>query len=280
MGLAVGDFNSDGRLDILKTHFADDIPALYRGLGDGTVRRRGHARAAQCAEPARRVGRGDARSRQRRPAGHLLRHRQRLSRRSNACCRSTRTAVRESCFRTSTASGSLDVSAVERAGRGAAFEPRRRVRRHRQRRRHRRPGDEHERAAVAASQRLRGLERLDLGAAPRCADATAHGIGAVVAVTAGGRTQAQAVLSQASYYSHNDVRLHFGLGARRSRGAHRGSLAERRVRHDHERQGRTSRHHSRGKRRQERTIAFGTGPALPAQRRSVSAQFHDHFLPA
>ncbi len=35
MGLAIGDFNSDARLDILKTHFADDIPALYRGLADG-----------------------------------------------------------------------------------------------------------------------------------------------------------------------------------------------------------------------------------------------------
>ena len=32
-------------------------------------------------------------------------------------------------------------------------------------------------------------------------------------VTANGRTQAQAVLSQASYYSHDDLRLHFGLGA-------------------------------------------------------------------
>jgi hypothetical protein len=32
-------------------------------------------------------------------------------------------------------------------------------------------------------------------------------------VTAEGRTQAQAVLSQSSYYSHDDLRLHFGLGA-------------------------------------------------------------------
>jgi enediyne biosynthesis protein E4 len=38
------------------------------------------------------------------------------------------------------------------------------------------------------------------------------GLGATVLVTAGGRTQAQAVLSQASYYSHDDLRLHFGLG--------------------------------------------------------------------
>jgi hypothetical protein len=42
----------------------------------------------------------------------------------------------------------------------------------------------------------------------------AHGLGANVLVTVGDRTQAQAVLSQTSYYSHNDMRLHFGLGAR------------------------------------------------------------------
>jgi hypothetical protein len=35
MGLAVGDYNRDGKLDVLKTHFADDIPALYRNLGAG-----------------------------------------------------------------------------------------------------------------------------------------------------------------------------------------------------------------------------------------------------
>jgi len=32
-------------------------------------------------------------------------------------------------------------------------------------------------------------------------------------VTAGGRTQARAVLSQSSYYSLDDLRLSFGLGA-------------------------------------------------------------------
>ena len=35
MGIAVGDYNSDGLLDLLKTHFADDVPALYRNLGKG-----------------------------------------------------------------------------------------------------------------------------------------------------------------------------------------------------------------------------------------------------
>jgi len=41
-----------------------------------------------------------------------------------------------------------------------------------------------------------------------------HGIGATVLLTAGSRTQAQSVVSQSSYYSHNDLRLHFGVGAR------------------------------------------------------------------
>jgi hypothetical protein len=38
-------------------------------------------------------------------------------------------------------------------------------------------------------------------------------IGARVLVRYGGKIQAQAVLSQSSYYSSNDPRLHFGLGA-------------------------------------------------------------------
>jgi hypothetical protein len=38
-------------------------------------------------------------------------------------------------------------------------------------------------------------------------------IGARVRLKAGGRLQAQEVTSQSSYYSHNDIRLHFGLGA-------------------------------------------------------------------
>ena len=35
MGLAIGDYTSDGKLDIVKTHFADDIPGLYRNDGEG-----------------------------------------------------------------------------------------------------------------------------------------------------------------------------------------------------------------------------------------------------
>ena len=42
-----------------------------------------------------------------------------------------------------------------------------------------------------------------------------HGFGATVRVTAEGRTQARPVLSQSSYYSLDDLRLSFGLGAAR-----------------------------------------------------------------
>jgi hypothetical protein len=35
MGIGIGDINVDGNLDILKTHFRDDTPALYRGNGKG-----------------------------------------------------------------------------------------------------------------------------------------------------------------------------------------------------------------------------------------------------
>jgi hypothetical protein len=41
-------------------------------------------------------------------------------------------------------------------------------------------------------------------------------IGAMAIVTVGGRRQAKSVLSESSYYSHDDVRLHFGLGTHTS----------------------------------------------------------------
>ena len=58
MGVAVGDFNGDGRLDLLKTHFADDIPALYRNLGKGLFEDVADRGRPGGREPLRRVGRG------------------------------------------------------------------------------------------------------------------------------------------------------------------------------------------------------------------------------
>ena len=34
MGIAVGDYNLDGKLDIFKTHFSDDTNVLYRNDGE------------------------------------------------------------------------------------------------------------------------------------------------------------------------------------------------------------------------------------------------------
>src|SRR5258708_30115705 len=33
MGVTIGDYNGDGLLDIFKTHFADDLPILYKNSG-------------------------------------------------------------------------------------------------------------------------------------------------------------------------------------------------------------------------------------------------------
>jgi enediyne biosynthesis protein E4 len=38
MGLGIGDFDTDGYLDIFKTHFRDDTPALYHNNGKGSFR--------------------------------------------------------------------------------------------------------------------------------------------------------------------------------------------------------------------------------------------------
>jgi hypothetical protein len=35
MGVTTGDYDGDGRVDIFKTHFADDLPALYRNTARG-----------------------------------------------------------------------------------------------------------------------------------------------------------------------------------------------------------------------------------------------------
>ena len=38
MGLGVADFNLDGSLDIIRTHFRDDTPAIYQNDGKGNFR--------------------------------------------------------------------------------------------------------------------------------------------------------------------------------------------------------------------------------------------------
>ncbi len=212
MGLAVGDYNSDGRLDLFKTHFADDIPALYRSLGKGLFE--DVATAAGLAVQNRYVEWGagmpdldndgwpdlvyvtgnvypevEARLPEYPYKGPII------------------------VFRNRGGDAVRGRDRGERTGRDdAQIQSGRRLRRFRQRRRHGPARDEHERAAGAAAERLCRIEPLARGAAAKAARSNRSAIGATVRVTAGGRTQAQVVLSQSSYYSHDDLRLHFGLG--------------------------------------------------------------------
>ena len=147
----------DGRLDLLKTHFADDIPALYRNLGRGQFEDVGHRRGPR---PCRTATSSGARGM---PdldndgwpdivyvTGNVYPEIERAA----AAVPAPRAAHRVPQPRRRRFE---DVTA--RSGPGpldAALQPRRRLRRLRQRRRRGRAGHEHERAAVAAAQRLRG----------------------------------------------------------------------------------------------------------------------------
>ena len=51
-----------------------------------------------------------------------------------------------------------------------------------------------------------------IGVRLRGTAANRRGLGATVRVTAGGRTQSRAVLSQSSYYSHDELVVRVGLG--------------------------------------------------------------------
>jgi hypothetical protein len=214
MGLAVGDYDRDGRLDLLKTHFADDIPALYRNLGRGLFE--DAATTAGLAVLNRHVEWGaglpdldndgwpdlvyitgnvypeiEARLPQYPHRGPRI------------------------VFRNQGGTRYEDVTARSGPGanaphssRGAAF------------------GDYDNDGDVdalvmnmnEAPSLLRNEYKGGNGWIELKLEGTRSnraGLGATVVVTAEGRRQARAVLSQASYYSHDDLRLHFGLGRAR-----------------------------------------------------------------
>jgi hypothetical protein len=212
MGAAAGDIDADGRLDLVKTHFADDIPALYRALGGGLFEE--IATAAGLAVQNRHVEWGaglydfdnDGLQDLLYVTGNVYPEIERaLPRYPHAGPRVVFRNRGERIFEDVTdrsGPGPLDV----RSSRGAAFGD------------YDNDGDVD--VLIMNMNEPPSLLRNDYGGANRWLRVTLEGTasnrdgyGATVRVTAGGRTQARALLSQGSYYSHDDRRLHFGVGA-------------------------------------------------------------------
>jgi hypothetical protein len=211
MGLAVSDYNGDGRLDLLKTHFADDIPALYRNLGKSLFE--DVAMASGLGSQNRYVEWGSGM-----PdldndgfpdlfyvTGNVYPEIERVL--AEYPHRGPRILFRNrdgSRFEDVTGASGPGVAAVH-SSRGAAF------------------GDVdndgdldalvmnmNEPPSLLVNAYSGGNRWLMLQLEGVRSNRLA--IGATVIVRAGGRTQARAVLSQSSYYSHDDLRVHVGLG--------------------------------------------------------------------
>ena len=212
MGVGVGDFNADGRLDLFKTHFADDIPALYRSTGSGQFE--DVATAAGLAVENRFVEWGAAIADFDNDGWQDLMYmtgnvypevEQRFPRYPSKGPRVLFLNRGDGKFRQETERGGPGIT-TPRSSRGAAFgdfdndgdvdvlvmnmnEPPSLLR------------NDHQGADHWLTVELQGTTSNRLG------------LGATVRVTSGGRTQARAILSQSSYYSHDDLRAHFGLGS-------------------------------------------------------------------
>jgi hypothetical protein len=213
MGLAAGDYNTDGRLDLLKTHFADDIPALYRALGRGLFEDVATATGLGVQNRHVEWGAGmpdldnDGRPDIVYVTGNVYPEVERML--PQYPHRGPRVV-----FRNMGSERFEDVSSSSGAGataghssRGAAFGDI--------------DNDGDIDVLVMNMNEPPSLMRNDyrgpngwIAIELEGVGSSRDGLGSIVRVTTGERTQAQAALSQASYYSHNDRRLHFGLGSR------------------------------------------------------------------
>jgi hypothetical protein len=212
MGVGIGDYDNDGRLDVVKTNFAREYSNLYRNAGRGTFVDR--VIPAGLWEKTLYPGWGvafadfdnDGWKDVMQVTGHVYPELDR--RKSGMTYRSPRLVYRN------LGTGRFeDVSA--RAGpamarhhssRGAAF------------------GDFDNDGDVDVLVMNMGdppsLLRNDLSGANhwitvqlQATKSNRSAIGATVSLSAGGLRQTAAVLSQSSYLSQNDLRLHYGLGA-------------------------------------------------------------------
>jgi len=212
MGLATGDYDRDGRLDLLKTHFADDVPALYRNLGRGQFEEASTAAGLSVLNRYVEWGAGlpdldnDGWADLVYVTGNVYpeieRHLPQYPHRGPRVV-----------FRNAGGGRFEDVTARSGPGataphssRGAAF------------------GDfdndgdvdmlimnMNEPPSLLRNEYSGGNGWIEIKLVGTRSNRSA--LGATVVVAAGGWRQARTVLSQSSYYSHDDLRLHFGLGA-------------------------------------------------------------------
>ncbi len=211
MGLGIGDFNRDGLLDIFKTHFMDDTPLLYRNAGKGLFEDVTLAAGFGSATKYISWGAGmpdvdnDGWPDIFWVTGNVYPEVEKVFKQYPH--RSPR-----QLFRNLGNGRFEDVSAKSGSGmttpnssRGCAFGD------------YDNDGDTdvlvmnmNEPPSLLRNDQASGNHWLKVKLIGTKSNRT--GLGARVIVTIGERKQAQAVLSQTSYYSHDDLRLHFGLG--------------------------------------------------------------------
>jgi hypothetical protein len=215
MGLGVGDLDGDGRLDLFKTHFADDIPALYRNLGGGLFEDVAMASGVGSQNRYVQWGTGpadldnDGRPDLLYATGNVYPEIEaRLPEYPHRGPKIVFRNLGDGRFEdVSTRSGSG--ATALRSSRGVAFGD------------YDNDGDldvlvmnMNEPPSLLRNEYDGGNGWLALRLEGTASNRSA--LGATVVVTAGGRRQSRAVLSQSSYYSHDDLRLHFGLGSART----------------------------------------------------------------
>jgi enediyne biosynthesis protein E4 len=212
MGVGLGDYNLDGHLDIFKTHFADDANILYRNNGkayfeDATLSSRLGVETRYVCWGAGIIDLdNDGHPDLFMTTGHLDPNIQKkLPRYPNKTPRAVFRNLGEGIFEELVEQAGPGVAAAH-CSRGCAFGDF--------------DNDGDIDVLIVNLNEPPSLLRNDLTGKRNWIKVRLEGkksnrsaIGARVLAHYGGKTQAQAVLSQSSFFSCNDPRLHFGLGA-------------------------------------------------------------------